>query len=258
MNCREVNGRPICECLAGFVPKYPTSLGCVEPETDPCTKNPCGANADCTVVFGGQRRCKCRDGYEGDANRGCTPVVVGDPCTPNPCGNNAYCFADTNRQALCSCYEGYTGDPVSYAGCKPIGGCTGDDECPASQACIGLKCDDPCPGFCGFGASCRVQNHRPVCTCQGNYKGNPYEQCFPEKVPLPPAKPKPECLGNYECPRSKVCENNRCRDPCPSRCGVNALCSVVNHNVRCDCRKGYYGDPYTQCLGKFEIELGQL
>lgn len=50
-----------------------------------------------------------------------------------------------------------------------------------------------------------------------------------------------------ECSRDKTCVNQRCVDPCPGTCGVNARCRVVNHNPICSCNSGYFGDPFSQC-----------
>lgn len=40
-------------------------------DVDECTRNPCGANAQCINEFGSYR-CVCAEGYDGDPNSGCT------------------------------------------------------------------------------------------------------------------------------------------------------------------------------------------
>lgn len=45
----------------------------------------------------------------------------------------------------------------------------------------------------------------------------------------------------------QACVNQRCVDPCPGTCGLNALCSVINHNPICSCPQDLRGDPFTQC-----------
>jgi len=50
-------------------------------------------------------------------------------------------------------------------------------ECPSNEACIREKCQDPCPGSCGWGAQCNVINHTPMCTCPEGYEGNPFTKC---------------------------------------------------------------------------------
>jgi hypothetical protein len=58
---------------------------------------------------------------------------------------------------------------------------------------------------------------------------------------------RPECLSSAECPFNKACIGQRCMDPCPGSCGVNALCMVVNHNPVCSCPSGYVGNPFEHC-----------
>jgi hypothetical protein len=65
---------------------------------------------------------------------------------------------------------------MGLKGCGPE--CSVDDECPNDKACIGFKCKDPCPGSCGIEASCRVEKHHPVCTCNHGLTGNPITRCY--------------------------------------------------------------------------------
>jgi len=95
---------------------------------------------------------------------------------------------------------------------------------------------DPCkPSPCGPFSQCRVVNGHAVCSCQANYVGTP-PSC------------KPECVVSTECVQDKACVNQRCMDPCPGTCGLNARCQVVNHNPICSCGPGFTGDPFTRCL----------
>lgn len=41
--------------------------------------------------------------------------------------------------------------------------------------------------------------------------------------------------------------NNKCKDPCPGVCGLNAECRVQNHSPICLCLEGYGGDPTRGC-----------
>lgn len=94
---------------------------------------------------------------------------------------------------------------------------------------------DPCsPSPCGPYSICRVLDGHPVCSCQISCSGVP-PNC------------RPECLINAECPRDRTCINQRCIDPCPGTCGMNARCRVVNHNPICSCNAGFIGDPFVQC-----------
>ena len=71
-----------------------------------------------------------------------------------------------------------------------------------------------------------------------DYFGDPYVAC------------RPECVVNSDCPSNKACQNMHCVDPCPGICGVNAICSVLNHIPTCTCYEGYIGDPFTACRRK--------
>lgn len=94
----------------------------------------------------------------------------------------------------------------------------------------------PCqPSPCGQYSQCRVVNDHAVCSCISNYIGSP-PNC------------KPECVVSSECIQDKTCINQKCKDPCPGTCGINARCQVVNHNPICSCNNGFTGDPFVRCI----------
>jgi hypothetical protein len=94
----------------------------------------------------------------------------------------------------------------------------------------------PCnPSPCGGNAVCRELNGAGSCTCVQDYFGDPYSGC------------RPECVTNSECPRDKSCVNNKCKDPCPGTCGLNAECRVYNHAPNCNCLPGYTGNALRSC-----------
>lgn len=94
----------------------------------------------------------------------------------------------------------------------------------------------PCtPSPCGANAICRELNGVGSCSCAEDFIGNPYEGC------------RPECVLNTDCPPSRACIKNKCKDPCPGTCGPNADCQVVSHLPSCTCRSGYTGDPFRYC-----------
>lgn len=95
---------------------------------------------------------------------------------------------------------------------------------------------NPCnPSPCGANAVCKERNGAGSCSCLPEYQGDPYSGC------------RPECIMNSDCPRNRACSNQKCRDPCPGTCGINADCSVFNHNPTCTCRSGYQGNPLVSC-----------
>lgn len=95
-----------------------------------------------------------------------------DPCQPSPCGPNSLCRI-VNQVAVCSCQPGQVGSPPN---CRPE--CVVSAECPLTQACLGNKCRDPCPGTCGVSAKCQVVNHNPICSCPSGLTGDPFTRCY--------------------------------------------------------------------------------
>lgn len=95
---------------------------------------------------------------------------------------------------------------------------------------------NPCvPSPCGQYSMCRAVDNHAACSCQPNYIGAP-PSC------------RPECLVSADCPQNRACINQKCADPCPGTCGVNARCQVVNHNPICSCAPGFTGDPFARCV----------
>lgn len=95
---------------------------------------------------------------------------------------------------------------------------------------------NPCiPSPCGPYSQCKDINGVPSCSCLLNYIGSP-PNC------------RPECVINSECPSNKACIREKCLDPCPGSCGLNALCNVVNHVPICSCLPRYTGDPFSNCI----------
>lgn len=57
-----------------------------------------------------------------------------------------------------------------------------------------------------------------------------------------------------DCSQNNACVNQKCIDPCPGTCGLNARCTVINHNPICSCSPEYTGDPFLRCI-KVERKL---
>lgn len=91
---------------------------------------------------------------------------------------------------------------------------------------------DPCqPSPCGSNALC----NNGVCSCSEGYHGDAYFGC------------RPECVYNTDCPSNKMCQHNKCINPCSGTCGVNAICDVMNHIPMCTCPKGMSGNAFVEC-----------
>lgn len=90
------------------------------------------------------------------------------------------------------------------------------------------------PSPCGPNSQCKEISGQAVCSCLPTYVGTP-PGC------------RPECVASSECPTQLACKDYKCTNPCPSPCGLNTKCVVVNHSPICSCMPGYSGDPFTTC-----------
>ncbi|CAH2073961.1 unnamed protein product, partial [Iphiclides podalirius] len=275
---RAPNCRP--ECI--YDDECPSNLACIREKCmSPC-EGSCGSNAEC-VVISHKAVCHCRESYTGDPFNGCYFIVTvtsddeTNPCNPSPCGPNAIC-KEKNSAGSCTCLPGYFGDP--YLGCRPE--CVTNNDCPLNKACSNNKCVDPCQEACGINAHCKVAHHTPVCLCIDGFEGNPVVSCHPQRSPTladenpctpspcgpyslckvidnhgvcscqqgyvgSPPTCRPECVISTDCPQHQACMQQKCKDPCPGTCGVNARCQVINHNPICTCKAGFTGDPFVTC-----------
>jgi hypothetical protein len=225
-----------------------------EEPLQPCNPSPCGSNTVCRERDG-VGSCSCLPDYFGDPYVGCKPECISnndcdrskaciqkkckDPC-PGVCGINAICQT-LNHNPSCTCIEGFTGDPLSSCHIIP--------PKPRKQLfskkkkqmffkkyfSLVYEPSNPCiPSPCGPNSQCKEINMHAVCSCKPNYIG------------MPPSC-RPECVTSSECPQDKACVREKCIDPCPGTCGLNARCKVLNHNPICTCSPGYTGDPFIQC-----------
>jgi len=66
---------------------------------------------------------------------------------------------------------------------------------------------------------------------------------------------RPECITSSDCRQNQACSNQKCIDPCPGTCGINAKCQVISHNPICSCPPGYTGNAFMNCyqIRKFKI-----
>ena len=178
---------------------------------NPCLyENPCSQHATCTVQ-NHIAKCQCPPGWVGNPLVSCSPkeepdlvspepecYVDGDcpddtaclnercenPCfSLSPCDHTAICTVVNSlpfRTMICSCREGWV--PDTQTKCKPVElpnppGCARDDDCPNGEACVNRQCVNPCD--CGSGASCFIENHRPICVCPPGFIGDPQIACEP-------------------------------------------------------------------------------
>lgn len=296
-DCKDFKNSLACECKKGFYGNpwiacrpecvvntdCPISKACINNKCiDPCT-GVCGVGAKCQVT-NHVPICFCPPDRTGDPFVTCYPFqpTIGseNPCDPSPCGPFSRCLVSSQGFATCSCLPNYFGVPPA---CKPE--CIVSSECPQTQACLNMKCINPCENTCGSNAICTVINHNPICSCAPGQHGDPFVSCFtPDiavdepKVNENPCQPspcgpnsicqikearpvcscvanyigspphcRPECTLNQECPSDKACIREKCTNPCKGICGRNAKCTVVNHNPFCTCLSGYEGDAFLGC-----------
>ena len=212
---------------------------------DPCGLASCGPNTQCNNGI-----CTCLAEYQGDPYRGCRPECVlssdcprdktcirnkcKDPC-PGTCGQNAECSV-LNHIPTCTCIQGYIGN--AFILCSPIPGnyIPFEGKPNRNQTIPEEVKKNPCnPSPCGPNSQCREINGQAVCSCVPGFIGSP-PTC------------RPECVTSTECSLNQACVNQKCIDPCPGTCGLNAKCQVVNHNPICSCPPKYSGDPFIRCL----------
>lgn len=188
-------------------------------------------------------RPECVVSSECSSDKACVRQKCADPC-PGVCGSNAECRVN-NHSPICNCRQGFTGNPftvcnrlprTSLRSSSPNSFLMSELNLAAAQQDYAIKePQNPCvPSPCGPNARCEPINDSPSCACLPSFFGSP-PNC------------RPECTINSECQSNKACIRNRCVDPCPGSCGINALCNVVNHIPVCTCYDGYDGNAFVQC-----------
>ncbi|CAG0904040.1 unnamed protein product, partial [Darwinula stevensoni] len=184
--CRASGGYPVCWCIYYGNPQ----TGCMEGEcvethdcsddrvckdfhcTDPCPGT-CGTGAQC-IVRRHVPACTCPAGHTGDPFERCRRLGPEELCDPSPCGRNSKCEVAFHL-AICSCLPHFFGNPVQ--GCRAE--CESDSACALTRECRQYKCVDPCTDACGENAECRVENHKPICSCPKGFTGHPFDHCRP-------------------------------------------------------------------------------
>ena len=110
----------------------------------------------------------------------CKDKECKDPCLSILCGNRAECKAEYHK-AVCFCPPGMQGNPL--ISCVEVG-CTSNSDCSTNEKCDYIPsssrkdCQPLCTQSpCAFGASCKAQNHRELCTCDYPLQGDGYISC---------------------------------------------------------------------------------
>lgn len=226
----------MCSCLPNYLGRPPQcrpecvvnsdcaiNMACVNERCkNPCPGS-CGPNAECRVASHAPY-CQCLNGYTGDPFNGCVKVVAAvqskqtfHTFTLNQKTNNTNFSYTIFLHTLYSLLYLYNVSKIIFSTVY---------EPPS----------DPCnPTPCGVNAVCKEHHGAGSCQCLPEYFGDPYLGC------------RPECVMNSDCPKSRACVNQKCVDPCPGACGLNAECHTSNHAPTCVCLPGYIGDPSRSC-----------
>lgn len=195
------------------------------------TGSPPGCRPECTVSS------------ECPQNKACIAQKCSDPC-PGTCGINSDCRV-INHNPLCSCLPGYTGDP--FTSCYRLLRKSSHLMVFSFHSTVKFLAPppprepivvNPClPSPCGPYSECRDIGGSPSCSCSANYIGSP-PNC------------RPECTVHSDCGSNLACIAEKCADPCPGSCGIDANCNVINHIPTCTCPEGFTGDPFRICFPK--------
>lgn len=252
--CHIIDHVAECQCPSGHLgDARDTAVGCFRVECladDDCVQdrqchsetnkciNPCEF-VDCGKgachIENHQAICTCLQGYDVVGGR-CEDV---NECQANPCHSSATC-QNLPGSYTCTCPEGLVGDPIN-SGCRNPDECIANSDCPTTAVCEKSRCKNPCSieNACGENAVCSAVDHKAVCECASNARGDPKVSCL-----------RVECTESNDCSSSQTCINYSCVDPCTLKnaCGQNANCVSENHLAICSCQPGTTGNPLLGCV----------
>lgn len=235
--CSRINHSTKCECPLGFEGTPTPQQGCVR------KPSPCVRTSECPpehMCIGYLCQVPCQD------KSGC---AIGEECSDNKC--HKICHSSSN------CLHG---EHCSSGICIP--GCKTDSDCLDNQLCESTECrclsgfklqvnecvnvNECLQNPCHPSAQCEDTIGSYKCICPTGVIGDPYKTgCL-----LPN-----QCRRDEQCDSSLACMRGKCLNPCQSKsCGLNAMCSVINHRVTCYCEKGYLGNPLDKNTGCFKVE----
>lgn len=250
-----------CLCPSGYKPEPIAEVSCRKLEL--CNPNPCHPTAICEPRHS-LYVCKCPEGLVGDpSTTGCKKqgeCINGDQdCPPEAacvnnrcvnlcdgaCGINAACKI-MDRKAICTCPDGYEKTNYDNSCKKKLLACRTENDC-EGDTCFNGQCFAACStsSHCDPGELC-IKN-LCVTQCTKNTECGIGQACVGGQCII-------GCRSNDDCLGDEACVNNKCLNPCLATrvCGPNAICSRINHSVKCECPPGFEGTstPQQGCVRK--------
>lgn len=129
---------------------------------NPCDQKQCTANTDCRVKDH-VAKCYCREGYEGDPERFCSPIQVPD------------CRLDQDCASPQGCLDGHCIDL-----CQELQPCSPDALCQVLDT-------KPMKAM--------------TCVCPAGYSGDPQFSCVPGEHPFLCLSVQTFCIGSFYPPQ---------------------------------------------------------
>ncbi|MPC53461.1 hypothetical protein E2C01_047354 [Portunus trituberculatus] len=268
-----------------------------------CHPGLCGYDADCQTV-GHRPTCICPPGTTGNPTEKCIALATEPPVTLSPPIGETSHLPDpfivagvgTSSSPPPPLTELPTTRPPEISSPRPTIppviapvaiACKNDDHCPVDNSCLNHLCYDVCSlGICGEDAECKIDIHRPVCSCPPGTTGHPTVKCHallgitttpstpltgtppsPLDEPLIPISPPPSTIppptADHQPPRPSPPPVSRpepppTAPPQPVGCESTSNCpldnSCVNHLCMDICHPGLCGEN-AECSTKYHKVL---
>lgn len=195
--------------------------------------------------------------------------VFGNGCALTECGPHGLCVESPDGTPKCECEVGYAG--VACEGCETGFHRDFHDRCLADETCAQQPADP-----CGEHGMCLDQEGVISCACDNGYEGPRCNLCAQEfardelGLCLPlfvgsggmSAPPPEECELGYtgvDCSAcadgyhasGELCEVDQvCM---PNSCPPSSSCSIVAHEIACQCDFGYLAPTCSRCADGYVL-----
>ncbi|XP_068171097.1 stabilin-1 isoform X2 [Antennarius striatus] len=204
---------------------------------------PCNNHGECDDDVKGSGRCRCHQGYKGEACELCSSGHYGPNCTACSCGKQGRCDQGMEGSGKCVCKLGWTGE-----NCQIDRGSIPEEcqHCHVQSDCVpdaGCQCK---PGFQGNGTFCSPEPPPDLCS---EYNGGCHQNADCNQTGL---QVNCSCHSGYHGDGYSCQPINRCTEDLNGGCSDFASCKFTGPNERdCECLPGFVGNGL-QCLEKVE------